>query len=213
MDAVLPKTLKPSFIVKYLDQYVDRPGRRQEDPGGRRLFALPEDRARAARTHIADRQEQRAADRLRPAPARRCCAKRCRNVLDVPFVTADATSLAQTRYVNEEIEAILQRLVDKADGNIARGAERHRLHRRDRQAQGDRRRAARQLRRKRPARAAEDHGRLAGQARQQRSTSTRPTSCSSAAARSSASRRSCRRRTATASFRRRRATTRASSIG
>jgi ATP-dependent Clp protease ATP-binding subunit ClpX len=41
-------------------------------------------------------------------------------VLGVPFVTADATSLAQTRYVNEEIEAILQRLLDKADGNIER---------------------------------------------------------------------------------------------
>ena len=39
-------------------------------------------------------------------------------ILGVPFVTADATSLAQTRYVNEEIEAILQRLVDKADGDV-----------------------------------------------------------------------------------------------
>jgi ATP-dependent Clp protease ATP-binding subunit ClpX len=37
--------------------------------------------------------------------------------LSVPFVTADATSLAQTRYVSDEIEAILQRLVDKADGD------------------------------------------------------------------------------------------------
>jgi ATP-dependent Clp protease ATP-binding subunit ClpX len=41
-------------------------------------------------------------------------------ILGVPFVTADATSLAQTKFVNEEIEAILQRLVDKADGSIAR---------------------------------------------------------------------------------------------
>jgi ATP-dependent Clp protease ATP-binding subunit ClpX len=41
-------------------------------------------------------------------------------ILGVPFATADATSLAQTRYVNEEIEAILQRLVDKAEGSIAR---------------------------------------------------------------------------------------------
>jgi ATP-dependent Clp protease ATP-binding subunit ClpX len=41
-------------------------------------------------------------------------------IISVPFVTADATSLAQTRYVNEEIEAILQRLVDKADGNVSR---------------------------------------------------------------------------------------------
>jgi ATP-dependent Clp protease ATP-binding subunit ClpX len=40
--------------------------------------------------------------------------------IKVPFVTADATSLAQTRYVNEEIEAILQRLIDKADGDTGR---------------------------------------------------------------------------------------------
>ena len=40
-------------------------------------------------------------------------------MLGVPFVTADATSLAQTRYVNEEVEAVLQRLVDKANGSIA----------------------------------------------------------------------------------------------
>ncbi|MDP2822196.1 MAG: ATP-dependent Clp protease ATP-binding subunit ClpX [Sulfuritalea sp.] len=39
-------------------------------------------------------------------------------VLGVPFVTANATSLAQSEYVNEEIEAILQRLIDKAEGDI-----------------------------------------------------------------------------------------------
>jgi len=41
-------------------------------------------------------------------------------ILDVPFVTAEATSLAQTRYVNEEIEAVLLRLVDQAGGDIGR---------------------------------------------------------------------------------------------
>jgi len=40
-------------------------------------------------------------------------------ILDIPFVTADATSLAQTQYVGEEIEAILHRLVDRADGDLA----------------------------------------------------------------------------------------------
>ena len=40
-------------------------------------------------------------------------------ILDVPFVTADATSLAQTEYVSEEIEAILQRLVERAGGDMA----------------------------------------------------------------------------------------------
>jgi ATP-dependent Clp protease ATP-binding subunit ClpX len=40
--------------------------------------------------------------------------------IDVPFVTADATSLAQTKYVNEEIETMLLRLIDMADGQIAK---------------------------------------------------------------------------------------------
>jgi len=40
-------------------------------------------------------------------------------ILDIPFVTADATSLAQTQYVGEEIEAILHRLVDRANGDLA----------------------------------------------------------------------------------------------
>ncbi len=42
--------------------------------------------------------------------------------ISVPFVTADATSLAQTKYVNEEIEAILLRLVEKADGNMQKAS-------------------------------------------------------------------------------------------
>jgi len=41
-------------------------------------------------------------------------------ILGVPFATADATSLAQTEFVNHEIEAIVQRLLEKADGDIAR---------------------------------------------------------------------------------------------
>jgi ATP-dependent Clp protease ATP-binding subunit ClpX len=36
----------------------------------------------------------------------------------VPFVTANATSLAQSKYVNEEIEAVLLRLLDRADGDM-----------------------------------------------------------------------------------------------
>ena len=39
--------------------------------------------------------------------------------LGVPFVTAEATSLAQTRYMSDEIEGILQRLVDRAGGDLA----------------------------------------------------------------------------------------------
>jgi ATP-dependent Clp protease ATP-binding subunit ClpX len=38
--------------------------------------------------------------------------------IDVPFVSADATSLAQTKYVNEEIESMLQRLLNQCEGDI-----------------------------------------------------------------------------------------------
>jgi ATP-dependent Clp protease ATP-binding subunit ClpX len=41
-------------------------------------------------------------------------------ILAAPFVTADATTLAQSEFVNNEIEAILQRLLDKADGDVSR---------------------------------------------------------------------------------------------
>ena len=41
-------------------------------------------------------------------------------ILSAPFVTADATTLAQTEFVNTEIEAILQRLLDKAGGDVSR---------------------------------------------------------------------------------------------
>ncbi len=43
-------------------------------------------------------------------------------LLSVPFVSADATSLAQTKYVNDEIEAILERLVDKADSSVEKAS-------------------------------------------------------------------------------------------
>jgi ATP-dependent Clp protease ATP-binding subunit ClpX len=42
------------------------------------------------------------------------------HIVRVPFVTANATSLAQSKYVNEEIEALMLRLLDKADGDIAK---------------------------------------------------------------------------------------------
>ena len=41
-------------------------------------------------------------------------------IVRVPFVTANATSLAQSKYVNEEIEALLLRLLEKAEGDMAK---------------------------------------------------------------------------------------------
>jgi ATP-dependent Clp protease ATP-binding subunit ClpX len=109
---------KPSSIVDYLDQYVIG----QDD--AKKIVAV------AVYSHF------KKIDRLRQADVpivksnillvgssgtgKTLLCETLSRCLGVPFVTAEATSLAQTRYVNEEIEAILQRLVDKADGDIAR---------------------------------------------------------------------------------------------
>ncbi|MCK6390344.1 MAG: AAA family ATPase [Azonexus sp.] len=42
--------------------------------------------------------------------------------LKLPFVTADATALAQSRFVGDELEAMMQRLLEQADGDIARAS-------------------------------------------------------------------------------------------
>jgi ATP-dependent Clp protease ATP-binding subunit ClpX len=116
--ALLDKRMKPSFIVKYLDQYVIG----QDD--AKKILAV------AVYSHYKKIEKARQ-DAVQIAKSnvlligssgtgKTLLCETLSRILSVPFVTADATSLAQTRYVNEEIEAILQRLVDKADGNITK---------------------------------------------------------------------------------------------
>ena len=111
-------TITPSSIVHYLDQYVIG----QED--AKKILAV------AVYAHF--RKVARArADRSRMAKSnvlligssgtgKTLMCETLSRVLDVPFVTAEATSLAHTRFVNEEIEAVLQRLVDRGDGDMAK---------------------------------------------------------------------------------------------
>jgi ATP-dependent Clp protease ATP-binding subunit ClpX len=115
---MLDKRIKPSVIVKYLDQYVIG----QEDAKKvmavavyshyRKLEKAKRDGVEVAKSNV-----------LLIGPSGTGKTLLCETLsrfLGVPFVTADATSLAQTRYVNDEIEAILQRLVDKAGGHLDR---------------------------------------------------------------------------------------------
>jgi ATP-dependent Clp protease ATP-binding subunit ClpX len=116
-----PDNVKPSDIVQYLDQYVIG----QEE--AKRVLAV------AVYTHYRklsmDRSGAMAMDKsnvLIVGPSG--CGKTllCETLarqLEVPFVTADATSLAQTRYVGEEIEAIMMRLLERADGQLERAAQ------------------------------------------------------------------------------------------
>lgn len=47
-------------------------------------------------------------------------AKSLANILDLPFAIADATSLTEAGYVGDDVETIITRLIDDADGDISK---------------------------------------------------------------------------------------------
>ncbi|HTY99030.1 MAG TPA: ATP-dependent Clp protease ATP-binding subunit ClpX [Rhodocyclaceae bacterium] len=109
--------MTPSAIVKYLDQYVVG-----QDEAKKTLAVAVYTHYRKVQTAAASAVEMAKSNILLIGPTGSGKTLTCETLsrgLKVPFVTADATSLAQTKYVNEEIEAILLRLIDKADGDIA----------------------------------------------------------------------------------------------
>ena len=115
---MIDQTIKPSSIVKYLDEYVIG----QDEPKKIVAVAVYAHYRKLAKARK-DALELVKSNILLIGPTgtgKTLVCETLSRALDVPFVTADATSLAQTRYVNEEIVAILQRLVDKADGNLDR---------------------------------------------------------------------------------------------
>ena len=116
--AVPDKSIKPSSIVSYLDQYVIG----QEDAKKTVAVAVYSHFKKIAKSQRDASPTTKSNILLigSSGTGKTLLCNTLSRVLNVPFVTAEATSLAQTRYVNEEIEAILQRLVDKADGEIAR---------------------------------------------------------------------------------------------
>ena len=113
---MLASEITPSRIVKYLDQYV-----------------IGQDEAkRALAVAVYSHYIKIAAFKNRPGAisksnilligpsgtGKTLMCETLSGMLEVPFVTADATSLAQTKFVNEEIDAILLRLLDRANGSI-----------------------------------------------------------------------------------------------
>jgi ATP-dependent Clp protease ATP-binding subunit ClpX len=113
---MLSTTLTPGAIVRELDAYVIG----QDD--AKKVVAV------AVYTHF--RKVARAAARdaavtksnvLMIGPSGTGKTLMCETlsrILGVPFASAEATALAQTRFVNEEIEAVLQRLIERAGGDI-----------------------------------------------------------------------------------------------
>ena len=113
---MLAKETTPSSIVSYLDQYVIG-----QDEAKKVLAVAVYSHYRKISTFL-NRDGAIAKSNVlligSSGTGKTLLCETLSRMLAVPFVTADATSLAQTKYVNEEIEATLQRLLDKADGNL-----------------------------------------------------------------------------------------------
>lgn len=114
----MPSQLKPSEIVRLLSEHVIG-----QDSAKRTLAVAIHTHFRRMATHAAiNSVELSKSNILLIGPTgtgKTLLCETLARILDLPFVTADATSLAQTQFVGDEIEAILHRLVEKA-GDITR---------------------------------------------------------------------------------------------
>lgn len=110
------KKLTPSAIANYLDQYVVG----QDD--AKKTLSV------AVYSHYRKlgRQRQNGIEIVKSnilligptGTGKTLLCETLSRIARVPFVTANATALAQSKYVNEEIEALLLRLLDKAEGDL-----------------------------------------------------------------------------------------------
>ncbi|MBS1143203.1 MAG: clpX [Proteobacteria bacterium] len=115
----MPATLKPSEIVRQLSEHVIG----QEEAKRTLAVAIYGHYRRMAANRAIDNIELTKSNILLIGPTgsgKTLLCETLAHILDVPFVTADATSLAQTQFVGDEIEAILHRLLDRANDDIER---------------------------------------------------------------------------------------------
>ena len=111
--------LKPSEIVRQLSDHVIG----QEEAKRTLAVAIYAHYRRMASNAAVDSVELTKSNILLIGPTgtgKTLLCETLARILDVPFVTADATSLAQTQFVGDEIEAILHRLLDRANDDIER---------------------------------------------------------------------------------------------
>ena len=113
---MLEKSLKPAAILRYLDQFVIG----QEDAKKIVAVAVYAHYRKIGRAQRADAGVIKSNVLLigSSGTGKTLMCETLSRLLDVPFVTAEATSIANTRFVNEEIEAMLTRLVEKAGDDV-----------------------------------------------------------------------------------------------
>ncbi len=120
LQGVLRPGLTPSAIVKHLDQYVVG----QDEAKKTIAVAVYTHYRKIGRVaHTSEFAGSIKSNILLIGPTgsgKTLLCETLSRLLGVPFVTADAPSLAQTEFIGHEIEAILQRLLDQADDDMSR---------------------------------------------------------------------------------------------
>ena len=118
-SAAVPKQrMTPSSIVRYLDRYVI-----DQDDAKKILAVAVYSHYKKVMGPRPEAGEFAKSNILLVGPTGSGKTLLCETLakaLSLPFVTADATSLAQSKYVNEDIEAMLSRLLERAEGNVAK---------------------------------------------------------------------------------------------
>ena len=114
---MIPSTLTPSAIVAHLDQFVIG----QEEAKRTLAVAVYTHYRRLSATASDTRMDKSNVLLVGPSGSgKTLICQTLANFLSVPFVTTDATALAQSPYPGEEITTILERLIEKAQGDLTR---------------------------------------------------------------------------------------------
>lgn len=115
----IERLLSPREIMAHLDEYVVG----QEHAKRVLSVAVYNHYKRIQSGHTNDEVELEKSNILIVGPTgsgKTLLAQTLARILDVPFCIADATSLTEAGYVGEDVENILLRLIQAADGDIAR---------------------------------------------------------------------------------------------